>query len=68
MQRAHIVTLPQVAVDGIVLVVVLSEGHLSLVVVSVPENFDVETGPDVISMLFELRLNVQESKIIKIKS
>ena len=44
--------------------VVLSEGHLSLVVVSVPENFDVETGPDVISMLFELRLNVQESKII----
>lgn len=45
--------------DGIVLVV-MSEGPLSLVmVVAVP---DVETGRDVISMPFELRLNVQEAK------
>jgi len=54
-----------VAVDGVVLVVMKSEeeGHLSLVVVSVPEDLAVEkTDRDVISMLFELQLNVQESK------
>ena len=45
--------------DGTVLDV-MSEGHLSLVVVSVPEV--VETGRDVISMLLELQLNVQEAK------
>lgn len=53
--------------DGVVLVVMKSEeGHLSLVVVSVPEDLTAEAGRDVISMSFELRLNVQESKLKKL--
>ena len=64
-QRAHIASRPQVVVDLIVLVVVLPEDPLSLVVeVAASGDFAVETGRDVISMLFELRLNVQEAKIL----
>lgn len=46
---------------GIVLVM-MSEGlPLSIEVVLVPEDLAVEIDRDVISTLFELRLNVQES-------
>ena len=62
-QRAHNVSRQQVAVGGIVSVVVMSEeAHpLSTVVVFVPEDLTAEIDRDVISTLFELRLNVQES-------
>lgn len=47
---------------GIVLVMMSEEGlPLSIVVVFVPEDLAVEIDRDVISTLFELRLNVQES-------
>lgn len=63
-QKGHTVSRPQVAVDVIVLVAVLVEG-LSLVIVIVVDVPEVRSaGQGAISMLLELRLNVQEAKKI----
>jgi hypothetical protein len=61
-QKAHIVSQPEVAEDAIVLIVIAEDLSSVVVVVVVLEvDLAVVVGQDAISMPFELRLNVQEA-------